>query len=83
MGYAASVSMALGFLPVPGEELVEALGRMLGDAGEHVGEPGLGIDVVHLRRVDQGVHEGDSVTDAVGTGEQPSLPLPPDRYFRC
>ena len=26
---------------------------MLGDAGEHVGEPGLGIDVVHLGRVDQ------------------------------
>jgi hypothetical protein len=27
---------------------VEALGRMLGDAGEHVSEPGLRVDVVQL-----------------------------------
>ena len=68
----------LDLLPVPGQELVEALGRMLGDASEHVGEPGLRIDVVHLRRDDQGVHEGGSVTAAVGAGEQPSLPAEGD-----
>ena len=50
----------LGLLPVPGK-LVEALGWMLGDPSEHVGEPGLRIDVVHSRRDDQGVHERGSV----------------------
>jgi hypothetical protein len=39
------VLAAEGF-PVPGEQLVDASDRMIGDAGEDVGEPGLGIDVV-------------------------------------
>ena len=64
----------LGLLPVPGQALIEALGRMLGDTGEHVGEPGLRIDAIHFRRDDQRVHEGGSVTATVGAGEQPGLP---------
>ena len=32
--------------PVPREKLVEALRGMVGDAGQHVGEPSLRIDVV-------------------------------------
>jgi hypothetical protein len=33
---------------MPGQELVDALGRMGGEAREHVGEPGARIDVVEL-----------------------------------
>ena len=51
---------------------------MVGDASEHVGEPGLRIDVVHFRRDDQGVHERGSVTATVGAGEQPGLPAERD-----
>ena len=41
-------------LPVPGQELVQAGLRHLGDAIEDIGEPGLGVDVVELGRADQG-----------------------------
>ncbi len=44
--------------PVPRERLVEARSRMLGDAGEHDGEPGLRGGVVHLGRDDQAMHGG-------------------------
>jgi hypothetical protein len=37
-----------GGTPIPWQELVEPLDRMLGDACENVGEPGLRIDVIHL-----------------------------------
>ena len=40
-------------LPAPGEEFVQAGLRLLGDAGEDVGEPGLRVDVVELRGADQ------------------------------
>ena len=43
---------------------------MIGDAGAHVGEPGLRVDVVELGRGDRGVH-GRRRCAAVGAGEQP------------
>ena len=46
---------------------------MIGDAGEHVGEPGLRIDVVELGRVDQRVHDRGALAAAIGAGEQPGL----------
>ena len=63
-----------GALPVPGQQLVDSAGRMLGDAGEHVGEPGLRIDVVQLGGDDQAVHGGGTLAAAIGAGEQPRLP---------
>ncbi len=45
----------------------------IGDPGEDVGEPRLGIDVVHLGGDDQAVHEGGSLAATVRTGEQPRL----------
>ena len=36
-------------------------------------EPGLWVDVVDLRRADQGVHEGGAIAAAVGAGEEPGL----------
>ena len=46
---------------------------MLGDAGEDVGEPGLGIDVVELGGDDQAVDDGGTLAAAIGAGEQPRL----------
>ena len=46
---------------------------MVGDAGEHVGEPGLGIDVVELGGDDQAVQERRRAAAAIGAGEQPGL----------
>src|SRR5205823_3565768 len=34
--------------PVPGQQLIDPAGGMRGDAGEHVGQPGLRIDVVEF-----------------------------------
>ena len=48
-------------MPVPRQQLVEPMGRMPGDAGEHVGEPGLRVDVVHLGRDDEAVHGGGAL----------------------
>jgi hypothetical protein len=48
--------LILGFLPVPRQQFVEPGGGMVGDAGEHVGEPGLRVDVVELGRGDQRVY---------------------------
>jgi hypothetical protein len=44
---------------------------MLCDTGEHVGEPGLRIEVVQLASDDHGVHGGRALAAAVGTGEEP------------
>ena len=37
---------------------MEQAGWMIGQAGEDVGEPGLRIDAVQLRGLDQGIHRG-------------------------
>jgi len=50
---------------------VKVVLRDVGDAGEDVGEPSLGIDVVHLGRDDQAIQEGGSLSAPIGTGEQP------------
>ena len=55
--------------PVPGHQLIDLLGGMTGDAGEDVGQPGLGIDVVELGGDDEAVHEGGTVAAAIGAGE--------------
>ena len=38
---------------------------MIGDAGEDIGEPGLRVDVVQSRGLDQGVEDGGALTTAV------------------
>jgi hypothetical protein len=44
---------------------------MLSDARQHVGKPGLRIDVAHLGRDDEAVHGGGTLAAAIGAGEQP------------
>ena len=59
----------LAQLPVPGEELVQLGGRMIGNATQYVGKPSLWIDAVELCRRDQGVHRCGPLSAAVGAGE--------------
>ena len=61
-------------LPVPGQELIEALGRMVLQAGEYVGQPAERIDVVELGGLDQGVDGRGAPTAFVRTGEGPVAP---------
>ena len=70
-GHAASVAGV--FVPVPGEQLIEIADAVLVDAGQHVGQPGLRIDIVQARRLDQRVHEGGPLAAPVGAGKQPGL----------
>ena len=46
---------------------------MIGDAREDVGEPGLRIDIVELRGLDQRVDDGRALPAAIGPAEQPCL----------
>ena len=59
--------------PVPRQQFVEPAGGMFGDAGQHIGEPCLGIDVVEFCRDDETVKESGTLAAAVGAGEQPCL----------
>jgi hypothetical protein len=54
---------------LPGEKFVEPRGGMIGDPGEHVGKPSLGVEVVELSGGDQGVHGGRALTAAVRPGD--------------
>jgi hypothetical protein len=46
---------------------------VIGNPGQHVGEPGLRIDVVELGSLDQREQHGSAFAAAIGTGEQPCL----------
>jgi hypothetical protein len=43
---------------------------MIGYAAQHVGEPGLRVDVVELGRADQRVDDRGALAATIGTGEQ-------------
>jgi len=51
---------------------------MVGDAGEDVGEPGLGIDVAEATGLDQRVRDRRPLATAIGAAEQPRFA--PERY---
>jgi len=52
---------------------VEALDRVIGDAAQDVGEPGLGIDAVEFGGTDQRVDRRGALAATVGAGEQPGF----------
>ena len=56
-------------LPIPRQEFVEPVSRVLGDAGQNVGQPSLRIDVVHFCSDDDAVHGGSTLSSAIGAGE--------------
>ena len=41
--------------PIPGQQVGDLLGGMIGQSGQDIGEPGLRVDVVELGGFDQGV----------------------------
>ena len=59
------------YLPVPGQQFEEALGRVIVQARQHVGEPGLRVDVIELGSLDQRVNRGGASAARIGTGEGP------------
>jgi hypothetical protein len=65
-------------LPVPWEQLGEAVLRDAGNASDDIGEPGLGVDVVELGGDDQRVHERGALATAIGADEQPRFPAEGD-----
>src|SRR5690606_19718238 len=60
-------------LPVPWQEVGNALGGMAGGAGQHVAQPSFGIDVVELGGLDQGIDGGGALAPAIGSSKQPVL----------
>lgn len=58
-------------LPVPGQQLGDAYCRVILQARQHVCEPGLRVDVVELRGLDQRVDGGGAPAAGVGAGEGP------------
>ena len=64
--------------PVPGQEFVDALGWVIRQAGEHVGEPGLRIDVVELGGGNERVEGRCPSAAFVRAGECPVAA--PDRH---
>jgi hypothetical protein len=62
-------SPAASCVSVPKAAIYAAVLRKVGDAGEHVGQPGEWIDVVKLGRHDQRGHGGGAVSAALGAGD--------------
>lgn len=56
---------------------------MGGDASEHIGQPSVGIDVVHLGGDDQAVHGRGSLAAPIGSAEQPGLTAERDAAQRA
>ena len=59
--------------PIPGQKLVDALGRVGSEAREDVAEPSLGVDAVELGGLGQRVDGGGALATVIGAGEQPIL----------
>jgi hypothetical protein len=57
--------------PIPGQQLVDLLGRMILQSCEDIGEPGLRVDVVELCGLDQRVDSSGAAAAFVGAGERP------------
>jgi hypothetical protein len=55
---------------------------MIGDAAQHIGEPGLGIDAVELGSGNQRIDCGCVLAAAIGTGQQP-CPAPQGNTAQC
>ena len=53
---------------------MQARGGKIGDTGEDVGEPRLGVDVVETTGCDHRQHDGESVGTTLAAGEGPVAP---------
>jgi hypothetical protein len=71
MGRLRRCLLGAGALPIPGQQLVNPFGRMILQAREDVGEPGLRVDVVEFDGLDQRVDGGGAPAAVVGTRKGP------------
>jgi len=60
--------------PLPGQQFVQSRCWKIGDTGEDVSEPGLGIDVIETTSRDDRQHDGGSVGATLAAGEGPVAP---------
>jgi len=63
-----------GRLPVPGKQVADAIDGMVGDAGEHVAEISLRIELAHFCGLDEGIHRGRANAAGVGAGKKVVFP---------
>jgi hypothetical protein len=56
--------------PVPGQEVVDAIHRMVGYTHQHVTQPGFGVNSVQPGRSDKPIHDSGVFAAAVGAGKQ-------------
>jgi hypothetical protein len=61
-------------LPFPGQQFVQTRCGKIGNTGEDVGEPRLGIDVVEATGRDHRQHDGRTVGATLAAGEGPIAP---------
>jgi hypothetical protein len=50
---------------------MQTRGRVVRDAGQHVGKPRLWIDIVEAACCDEGEHDGSTICPTLGAGEGP------------
>ena len=60
-----------GGAPVPRQQVIDPVDGVIGDARQHVGEPGSRIDIVELCGLNQRVHEGSPLAATLRAGEEP------------
>src|SRR5512132_686082 len=71
--------MLLWLADVPGKQVADAIDGVVGDAGEHVAEPGFWIEAVELGGLDQGIEGGGTITASVGPGKKVVFPAEGNR----
>jgi hypothetical protein len=55
---------------MPWEQLIDPRDLVVGDAAEHIGEPGVRVDAIEFRRLDQGVGDGRRLAASLGADEE-------------
>ena len=55
---------------VPGQEGVNPVDRMVGDVGQHMAQPGFGVDTIELGGADQRVNHAGALAATVAAGVQ-------------
>ena len=60
-----------GGLPIPGKQLVDLLGGMIGQFGECEGKPRLRIDVIQFARLNERIDGGGAASAFIRSGKGP------------
>jgi len=56
-------------LPIPGQQVDDFVGGIVGEPGQHVCKPGLRVDIVDLTGFDEGVDGGGAMATITAIGE--------------